>query len=53
LNKLINEVEIKDQCRTLFGFVKYIVENVKESDEEDLKRIAPKKDSDYVVPRVD
>jgi hypothetical protein len=42
LNGLINQLEIKEQCRTLLGFVKYIVESVKESDNEYVKQIAPK-----------
>ncbi len=48
LNRLKNQSEIKTQFRTLLGFVKNIVESVKESDEKHVKQIAPTKDSDYV-----
>jgi hypothetical protein len=40
LNRLINQLEIKNECRILLGFVKFIVESVKES--------APKKGNDYI-----
>jgi hypothetical protein len=42
LDKLIAKTELKTKLRTLLEFVKYIVESVKQSDEQ---RIAPKEDS--------
>jgi hypothetical protein len=48
LDSLINELDIKDISRALSGFVKYIVENVKRIDDEHTKKIAPKKDPDYI-----
>jgi hypothetical protein len=45
LDRLIVQTEVKTKFRTFLEFVKYIVESVKVSDEQ---QIAPKEDSNYV-----